>query len=428
MLVAEAVDFERQGRTILSGVDWPARPAGRVHLLGHSGSGKSTWLKLLAGLLVPTRGSIRLDGVPPARDRRHTAERVGVVFQDPSGQLVAERVADEVAFPLEQLGWQRSALIDRVESLLHALGLEALAERPVARLSGGEMQRVAVAAALAANPAVVLLDEPTSFLDPAARRAVEVLVADQARGRWLVETSPFLEGSPAGALAVLQAGHWVNEIPAVPDLASEAGATPADWPRPAPATTVTAAGLVVGYDGAPLLGPGLDFCLAPGQIVGVEGPSGSGKTALLMTLAGLIAARGGRFDPPLAVWRAETTYVPQFAERFFYRASAAAELAAAGGALELEVAAAMGLDEPALARSPYRLSGGEQRRLALACAVLRRRPILLLDEPAAGLDGPGWTRLALLLRLHAEAGGSAVVASHRPLPAATHTMRLGTRS
>jgi energy-coupling factor transport system ATP-binding protein len=150
----------------------------RVALIGANGSGKSTLGRLLVGLLRPTRGRVRLGERDPARmPASDLARRAGYVFQDPEAQFVVEIVEDEIVFAMENLGLQPRLMRRRVEEVLDQLGISHLRRRQVASLSGGERQRVAIAAVLAAQPRALVLDEPTSQLDPHA--AEEVLTALQ---------------------------------------------------------------------------------------------------------------------------------------------------------------------------------------------------------------------------------------------------------
>jgi energy-coupling factor transporter ATP-binding protein EcfA2 len=155
-------------------VDLTLAPGEWVGLVGGNGSGKTALFLTLAGLAPPLKGAVTIDGLDPwaKGEGLRARERVGVVFQEPETQFVTDRVARELAFPLENLGWARSAIESRVRELLVTFDLVALAEAPPERLSGGEMQRVALAAAAAPRPRYLLLDEPASYLDRAGRDAL----------------------------------------------------------------------------------------------------------------------------------------------------------------------------------------------------------------------------------------------------------------
>ncbi len=152
-------------------------PGQLVAVIGHNGSGKSTLVKLLTAVLYPTRGEIRIDGVPVDEEHQwEIRERVAVVFQDPDDQLIMNRVADDVAFGPENLELSREEIGERVEFALEALGLEGIGGSLIEDLSPGQKQRVAIAGALAMRPRFLILDEPTSLLPtPVAWRLISTV-------------------------------------------------------------------------------------------------------------------------------------------------------------------------------------------------------------------------------------------------------------
>ncbi|HEU4322132.1 MAG TPA: energy-coupling factor transporter ATPase [Roseiflexaceae bacterium] len=182
----------------LRGVDLRVAPGELVAVIGHNGSGKSTLARLLAGVLLPTGGRIAVDGVPC--DAEHIWDirrRVGMVFQQPDDQLIANTVIDDVAFGPENLGLPRAEIERRVERVLGALGLADLAGAQISELSGGQKQRVAIAGVLAMQPDYLILDEPTTMIAP--RRARQVL----ALARELRDTL---------GLAVIHITHFMREV------------------------------------------------------------------------------------------------------------------------------------------------------------------------------------------------------------------------
>ncbi|MGH3946101.1 MAG: energy-coupling factor ABC transporter ATP-binding protein, partial [Pseudonocardiaceae bacterium] len=165
------------GRQALSGVSMRIEPAERVALLGPNGAGKTSLVLQLNGVLTPSAGSVSVGGV--AVGRRTLAEvrrRVGVVFQDPDDQLFTPTVGRDVAFGPAHLGLSGDTLQARVAEALSYVGLADAADRPPHRLSLGERRRAAVATVLAMHPEILVLDEPTANLDPAARREFADLI------------------------------------------------------------------------------------------------------------------------------------------------------------------------------------------------------------------------------------------------------------
>src|SRR5690606_30302216 len=143
-----------------------------VAVVGANGSGKSTLAQLFNALLLPTSGSVRVDGLLTSDPNAlwEIRRRVGMVFQNPDNQLVATTVEEDVAFGPENLGIDPDEIGVRLDRALRAVGLEAFRHRPPHRLSGGQKQRVAIAGVLAMQPDVIVLDEPTAMLDPRGRR------------------------------------------------------------------------------------------------------------------------------------------------------------------------------------------------------------------------------------------------------------------
>jgi biotin transport system ATP-binding protein len=144
----------------------------RVGVIGANGSGKSTFLRLLNGLVLPSDGSVRVRGRDTRRDGRAVRRVVGFVFQDPDLQIVMPTVAEDVAFGLRHHGVPRADRPARVASVLDRFGLTALRERPAHLLSGGEKQLLAIASVTAVEPGIVVFDEPTTALDLRNQRRV----------------------------------------------------------------------------------------------------------------------------------------------------------------------------------------------------------------------------------------------------------------
>ncbi|MFQ6172471.1 energy-coupling factor ABC transporter ATP-binding protein [Oryzobacter sp. R7] len=159
------------GHQALFGVDLHVHPGERVALLGPNGAGKTTLVLHLNGVLTPGHGSVTVSGLPvTAGNLLEVRRRVGLVFQDPDDQLFMPTVRDDVAFGPANLGIRGAELDARVHAALDAVGVADLADRAPHHLSFGQRRRVAIATVLAMSPEILVLDEPSSNLDPASRR------------------------------------------------------------------------------------------------------------------------------------------------------------------------------------------------------------------------------------------------------------------
>ncbi|HIG19140.1 MAG TPA: ATP-binding cassette domain-containing protein, partial [Candidatus Handelsmanbacteria bacterium] len=183
-------------------------------LIGANGSGKTTLARCLNGLLTPTSGAVRVDGVTVARDSvAEIRQRVAMVFQNPDDQLVAPTVETDIAFGLENHGVEPTQMRSRVEEILRRFHLDHYRSHPPHLLSGGERQRLAVAAAVAVQPDFLILDEPTALLDPTARAELMDLVGQlcqQGLGVLHITQSPE-EAARAERILVLHEGLLVDD-------------------------------------------------------------------------------------------------------------------------------------------------------------------------------------------------------------------------
>lgn len=425
-------------------LDLALAPGGFLTLIGGNGSGKSALLATLAGLIAPVAGTVAIGGLDPfaAATRRAARLDVGVVFQEPETQHLTDAVEREIAFPLENLGWARADIVARVDAVLAALGLEALRHAVPAHLSGGEAQRVALAAALAPRPRLLLLDEPASYLDPSGRAAlVAALGPLRDSGTAIVWSACARHESPDDG-AVLDLGSGSSGAPVAAPIAGLS----AGWAGTRALGTLLweAAGLTLTRGdarGTIRLWGGLDLRILAGERRLLRGDNGTGKTALLDLLAGLVPARAGsglaghfQAAAPEGGPRPRLRYLTQFPESQLFGATVGADVAfgvsGTGAAVRertLAALAAVGLDPWAtLDRSPDSLSLGERRRVALAGALIGDPDVLLLDEPTAGLDESGCSALEHALEAWALGGGlpggsgaaemprTLIVASHDP--------------
>jgi energy-coupling factor transport system ATP-binding protein len=357
-----------------------------VALVGDSGSGKTTVLRMLAGIAPAMTGGTAwgsgeiADRALPLR-RGDLADRVGIVPQDPHAGVVAERVEDEIAFTAENLGIPSREIGARIEHLLDTFGIRALRRRRVATLSGGERQKVQLAAALVADPDVLLLDEPTSQLD---RAGVDALASILGAMRWQ---------RPGRSLLVVE--HRVERLAASLDRAIEigvpaAGAAPCvhAGPMRSPGDVVVAAeALTVALAGREVLRD-VSVTLRRGEAVALVGENGSGKTTLLRALLRSVPLTSGRLSvqPPAGA----SAFVPQRPEVAFCRDRLRDEVALTMRARRVPGDVDAVLERSGLLeladRSPRHLSSGERLRAALCALTVGARDLILLDEPTRGLD------------------------------------------
>jgi energy-coupling factor transport system ATP-binding protein len=395
------------GHEALRDVSLELAPGEVVALLGPSGGGKSTLLRALAGLVPHFHGGrfagrVEVAGLDTRRVRpAELAGTVATLFQDPEDQVVFTRVLAEVQFGLENLGTPPLEIVPRALNALEAVGAAHLAERPVAELSGGELQRVCLASTLALRPRLLLLDEPTSQLDPdGAAAAIElaresgaaVVVSEQRPERVLEEADRvlFLGG---GALREQVPDAWRAREAILPD----------DEPRGEPVCRLE--GISFAYGSSPVV-EGVSLQVGRGEIVALVGPNGSGKTTLAKLAGGLLEAQAGR-----VVRDGRACYLSQDPGRYLVRERADEEVAlAVAGDLERarRALAAVGL-AGFEARHPRDLSSGERERLALAAVLVAEPDLLVLDEPTRGVDPPRKDELAELLRAQAPGRATLVV-------------------
>lgn len=169
------VGVTREGVDVLRDVDL-SLDEHRIAVIGLNGSGKSTLVRLLNGLLLPSRGTVQVGGLSTATDAKRIRRQVGFVFQNPENQIVMPLVAEDLAFGAKNLGLRGADLTDRVDGVLEGLGIGHLAERESYALSGGEKQLVALASVLVMEPATIVFDEPTTMLDRRNRRRLQATI------------------------------------------------------------------------------------------------------------------------------------------------------------------------------------------------------------------------------------------------------------
>jgi energy-coupling factor transport system ATP-binding protein len=459
--------YPDERRPAIDRCSWEVAEGAFVLVAGRSGSGKSTLLRTLNGLVPHFSGgqfggsvvvcgeSTRRNG--PGKMSRH----VGFVFQDPETQVLAGRVDEDIAFALEQRGVPVGTMRKRVEELLDLLSIAPLRHRDPATLSGGERQRVAIAGALALHPRLLVLDEPTSQLDPWGAEDVlaalarlngdlglTIVLAEHRLERLLHRVDVVHEVRLASAGAALSPREFAARVdpvtlPGVTRVGRALG-----W-EPLPLTVKEGRGHAAGRDLAPVgtknrpigesvlraRGAGVkhgerwvlrdvDIDLREGELVALIGRNGSGKTTLLRSLLGhhplaagdvTIAGQGGPTLAASAIGRS-VGYLPQQATAMLFAETVGDELRYTarqrGAAVDIEAALMQVGLEGLAGRHPRDLSGGERERLALAIMLTGDPVALVLDEPTRGMDAWRKADLVRILDAYRRRGGAVLMATH----------------
>jgi energy-coupling factor transport system ATP-binding protein len=411
--VVDGVRFSYAGgRVALDGVSLAVEDGEHVALLGPSGSGKSTLLRALSGLVPHFHGGtfggrVVVGGIDTREARPpELAGIVASVFQDPEDQAVMSRVANEVAFGLENLATPPGQIWPRVEEALTAVGASHLAERDVAELSGGELQRVCLAAALALRPRLLLLDEPTSQLDPEAAESFFDLVESLPCAVVVSEQRPARPLARADRVVFVDGGRVLLDAARDDALVWLAEHRPAyvDLPEP---LACELRGVSFSYGDRRVLDD-VSLDVRRGEIVALTGPNGVGKTTLAKIASGLLEPEGGCVRHRRAAYLVQDPGRHLVTERVLDEVALGADAERARHTLaELGLADAEG-------RHPRDLSSGERERVALAAVLATEPELLVLDEPTRGVDPERKAELAALLRAQAPRRGTLVVTHDLP--------------
>jgi energy-coupling factor transporter ATP-binding protein EcfA2 len=468
-------------RPALSGVSLQIPDGELCLVMGPSGSGKSTLLRILNGL-VPhfsggdLSGMVSVNNLDPARlSPREMSQTVGFVFQDPEAQFVVDRVEDEIAFSLENAGLGKAEMESRVNDVMELLELTQLRSRRLETLSGGEIQRVAIAAALVLKPRILVLDEPTSQLDPhSAEEVLEALVelnkqlgltvilAEHRLERVLPHTGQIiylseeypegLSGAPRDVLSkiklippmiILGKVFGWQPLPLTIAEAKEcaqntqqqvAGTGNKSTMRRAASlhandtAFIYADGVKVNFGEVQAL-RGVNLSLYPGEIAVMMGLNGAGKSTLLRSLIGLIPIKSGSIHVAgqdingrsVADICQQVGYLPQDPNALLFADTVQEELQITLRNHHLDMKtpeyqpdvlmARLGITDKAL-RYPRDLSTGERQRVALGAVMVTHPGALLLDEPTRGLDYAAKQTLLKLLKTWREEGMAILMVTH----------------
>lgn len=465
----------------LSDVNLAVREGEFLAVTGPSGAGKTTLLLALAGIIPQSipgymSGTVKVLGLDTREASVYeVARHVGVVFEDPEVQFVMSTVEDEIALGLEPLGLSEEEMRERVLWALELVGLDpSFLPRSPLQLSGGEKQRVAIASAVARTPRLLLLDEPTSDLDPAGKEEV-VYALRRLRDEYkatvvMVEHEPELIEEFADRLIVLDGGRVVlegrpSDVYELGDAALEHAAYPPEALRLArrlkvePPTlegllravrerrldarllcdsaepwgggrvVVSARDVWFSYPGGVLALRGVSLDLREGELVALLGPNGSGKTTLSKVIAGLlrpqrgvVLVEGRRVEEYSRLELAsKVAYVYQNPQHQIFNQTVWDEVAFGWrlrGAPEEEYSARVAealriFDLEGKEREhPFFLSKGEKRRLALASVYVLDPKVLVVDEPTTGQDRRLSEQLMKLFKSMTREGRSVLVVTH----------------
>lgn len=470
--------YPQKTEPALSGVDLTVEYGEFIVLCGQTGCGKSTLLRNLKTVLTPfgkTEGEVRFYGKPLSEiSQREQASRIGYVLQDPDNQLVTDKVWHELAFGLENLGYDQDTIRLRTAEMASFFGIQEWFHKNVDQLSGGQKQLLNLAAVMAMQPDVLILDEPTSQLDPIAAAdfletihrinleigttiilsehrledvlvmADRVVVLDKGKvivnvppamvGRALAKTAhPMLAAMPTpmqvyerlgvrveeekGPLTVREGRNWLTNLFAGREMkTNRLQRAEQDFEKEPTAIRMKDVWFRYEKNEKDVI-KGLSLSVPSGKISCVVGGNGTGKTTALMIIGGLRKPYRGKVD----IGGASLAILPQNPQSLFLEKTVHLDL------LELlerkpmseeekeaeirRIAKIVGIED-FFESHPYDLSGGEQQLAALAKILLLDPDILLLDEPTKGIDSHGKERLADILKRLAEKGKTILLVSH----------------
>jgi len=475
-----------------------------VAILGHNGSGKSTFAKTMNGILLPTEGTVWISGMKTTDDESlwDVRRTVGMVFQNPDNQIIGNVVEEDVGFGPENLGVPTEEIWKRVDESLRAVEMTAYRLKSPNRLSGGQKQRVAIAGVMAMKPKCIVLDEPTAMLDPNGRREVIKTITELNRKEHITvvlithymeevinadrvivmdDGKVVMDGTPRQVFSrVSDLKSYRLDVPQVTELAYELKCAGLNMPDgilsidelmnnllpalknagPFPGrehAAETAGEEKTENAGTPekqdivlkaehlsyIYGQGtafeqyalkdVNFEIPAGQFVGLIGHTGSGKSTLIQHLDGLIRATEGKIyyrgadiyaqDFDMRALRAKVGLVFQYPEHQLFEVDVLSDVCFGPKNLGLskeeaearakEALSMVGLDESFYRQSPFELSGGQKRRVAIAGVLAMEPEVLILDEPTAGLDPRGRDEiLDRVNTLHEEKHITVILVSH----------------
>ncbi|MDT8357402.1 MAG: energy-coupling factor transporter ATPase [Methanomicrobiaceae archaeon] len=448
MITLENVSYAypQTDRDAISGISLSLAGGECVLVTGHSGSGKTTLCLAAAGILEheyggKKSGNVRVDGrdVKDYRDLSDLSTHVGILFDDPDSQLLFTTVEEEILSTLERRGLPPEEVKRRLARVLAVTGLEGLKDRPPHALSGGQKQRVVLATTLALSTDVIILDEPTSELDEEGTGSIVRLLEElKAEGKaiLLIEQKFAKMADLVDRIVILENGRVRIEgscdavledeqaqrtlLPDFSGMRAIGGAGDGDTPL------IEVRNLSFSYGLGDAISE-IDLSIAPGEFLAIVGENGSGKTTLIRHFIGLLRPGKGSVmvdgkdaaHTPIAELARSVGLVFQNPDHMFFADSVFEEVAFGVDNLGIpdrekavmDPLSLVGLKE-AREQYPRWLSRGERQRLAIACVLAMKPPILVLDEPTTGLDGEESREIMEILTQLQRMGHTIIMVTH----------------
>lgn len=429
----------------------------RVAIVGLNGSGKSTLAKIIAGLTAPDSGYVTLCGEKVFENTTACAESykkarkyIGALFQSPEDQIITTITEEDVAFGLENLQFPRKTMYKRISEALKTVHMEDKRYADPSTMSGGQQQRVALASAIAMNSKLLVLDEPTSMLDSFARKDVDALFDNlHKNGTTIVQiTHNFEECKRANRILLLENGilkevsfnglkTYFSNIELANNhltkISKNKNLTDSRFKENESDIAVEISGLTVKYDKtSPAVIDDYSLTVKSGETVAIMGENGCGKSTLVKTMCGLLKANSGNITVHGISVRGKTSkiirqklhqtigYVMQLPEQQLFAdtvrndVSYGKNFGLKGNALKERVDETLRLLslENLAEKSPFALSGGQQRLVAIAGVLACKPRVLVLDEPTAGLDFEAALRIREILGMLHNQGVTIILITH----------------
>lgn len=442
----------------LNNLSLTINPGERVAIVGLNGSGKSTLAKIIAGLTAPDSGYVTLcdekvfeNTTACAESYKNARKYIGALFQSPEDQIITTITEEDVAFGLENLQFPQKAMYKRISEALKTVHMEDKRYADPSTMSGGQQQRVALASAIAMNSKLLVLDEPTSMLDSFARKDVDALFDNlHKNGTTIVQiTHNFEECKRANRILLLENGNlkeisfnglktYFSNIELannhVTKISENKNLTDSRFKENKSDIAVEISGLTVQYDKtSPAVIDDYSLTVKSGETVAIMGENGCGKSTLAKTMCGLLKANSGNITVHGISVKGKTSriirqklhqtigYVMQLPEQQLFADTVRNDVAYGpknfglkDSALKERVDETLRLLnlENLAEKSPFALSGGQQRLVAIAGVLACKPRVLVLDEPTAGLDFEAALRIRKILGMLHNQGVTIILITH----------------